>query len=245
VCTAPAGAKPGDLGEAPLVRARREDLLDSVIPALADHFTEDTSNEQLFFWVYDHGVGPLQPGPVAERLGGSASRVGTRAAPGADAGAQVRILGRFTLPDGAPSLLPLNVAGANVKLQALLDELLGARELEATVRARAPITLGLRPGGKASSAIFDFLAPPDGKPRMRATVQSANGRDYRFQLTVDRGTIPGFPLVCDGLRPARASLATAFTVNASSSATVLTVQDWRCLDLVGGQANQPRSLRLP
>ena len=66
-------------------------------------------------------------------------------------------------------------------------------------------------------------------------------------VTVDRATVPIYPVLCSVAARPVTTLTTVFTIDDKINApvTVTTREPWRCLDATGADPIQPRSLRTP
>jgi hypothetical protein len=150
--------------------------------------------------------------------------------------AQVRISGTFPF-SGA-----IDLSTSTVTIDDLLNEMGGAGELG----QRVSTTLTARPGGNPNAAIYET---PDGiRPTFRMEIKNRDPENpvFEFNLRVDRATISAFPELCEG-EPPTTDLTTSFSIDdgVNPPVVVSTVQRWRCLDLIGGDPEKPRSLRVP
>jgi hypothetical protein len=181
-------------------------------------------------------VGPASftPSPAVS-LTGSAIRVGVIPDPGRDAGAKVGMTMKFTFAGS------VNLGASILTLHSLLDEFGGAGELLPNL----PLLLSARVGGKPNFAIFE--TPSRALPKVRVEIQTKGQNIYDFLLRVERTTISAFPQRCAGEQPATTLLATRFTIqdNVNRPVEIGTVRPWRCSDLIGGDPQKPRSLRVP
>jgi len=174
-------------------------------------------------------------------LTGSASRVGQVAAPGKETGAKVGMVEKFTLSGF------VDLGASTLTIQSLLDEPGGASELVNGLGGvdLLPLTLAALPGGKPNYAIFE--TPSGALPKVRVEMQTKGQNIYDWLLRLERTTIPAFPQRCTGGSRPTTSLATSFTIDdgVNPPVEVSTVKPWRCLDLIGGDPQKPRSLRTP
>jgi hypothetical protein len=198
--------------------------------------------------------GPLDPATgeptrlynitVNKTVTGSASRVGVVPSQGKDAGAQVS----FVESVGFAGVL--NLGASSVTIERLLDEV-GVGAVGELVKGTGggdilPVTLAARPGGTANAAIFE--TPSGSRPSFRMEIKNGDpGKGLlELNLKLDRGTMPTFPGLCAG-QPLATHLATSFTIDdgVNAPAVLSTIRAWRCSDLVGGDPQEPRSLRVP
>jgi hypothetical protein len=175
---------------------------------------------------------------------GSANKIGLVPPVGKDTGAQVRIVEKVTFTSG------INLGAATIVIGSLLKEL-GVEGVGELVKGAdgvpiLPMTLTARPGGKPNAAIFETTSAA--RPSVRIEIRNRDPQKalFEFSLRVDRASVPAFPELCEG-QPLATNLTTSFIMDdgVNPAMAVSTVAPWRCLDLIGGDPEEPRSLRTP
>jgi hypothetical protein len=181
------------------------------------------------------------PSPLPASLTGSAKRVGLVPPPGQDAGAQIGLLVKFTF-DGT-----LDLSASTVTIDMVLNEVGSAGELLPGL----PITFSPRPGSTPTAAIYETPSRVIPKVRLEIRAKGDEGL-FDWRLKVDRATIPNPPQLCSGTLRLTTNLTTSFVISDGGSEVLPSVivpvrieQPWRCLDLIDGDSQKPRSLRAP
>jgi hypothetical protein len=185
-------------------------------------------------------------GPVVTSvtsMTGSASRVGLIPPPGKDGGAQIRIGGKFEFAG------PVRLGSSTVTITSVLGEYGpgGIGELvEGTDGADIlPFAVAARRGGNPDAATFE--TPSRAIPKFRMEMRARGQGVFDVLLKIDRASISVFPKLCAGDSDPATNLTTSFAIDDGTNPPVgvATTEAWRCLDLIGGDPQKPRSLRVP
>lgn len=92
-----------------------------------------------------------------------------------------------------------------------------------------PISLDARSGGTPTAASFETLSGV--RPSFSMEIQNHDPEKglFEFNLTVDRATIPDFPIRCEG-QPLTTNLSTTFIIDdgANPPVVIMIEQPWRC-----------------
>ena len=166
---------------------------------------------------------------------GSASNVGT-----ATASSAIDIAENFTFCGN------INLSTATLTIRNLLQEVGGIGELVQGV----PLTLNFGGTDPDDGPFYSSPAGVDPQDRFVIKIQDPQQCKWTAHLKVDNAFIPGYPNKCTFVNSNnyRTDLTTTYAINPAGggpSLVVATTQSWQCRDFVGGDPNQPSSLRAP